>query len=266
MKKIGIIENLFIQPLHFVLENKIMPIDYETIIGSEEEIAKMLKNREVEIAEISPVEYAKNPGEYKVIPDICTAMKNFSGDSIIFFNEGKMEFKKIAYATKNKMSHILAKIIINEKFEMEPDIIDESDGQKQIAELLEKYDAVLVKGEAAIIGKKKHNSFFDLGEEWVDFTGFPLVTAFWAAKNENINEKIVDILQRSRNAGMKYLPEIIKNTSLTAILGIEEVKTYFRDNYSYEFKKEYLEGLKKFWEYAFYFAEIEHIPEIHYFE
>ncbi|MCK5076004.1 MAG: hypothetical protein KAR38_06490 [Calditrichia bacterium] len=266
MKKIGIIENLFIQPLHYVLENKIMSIDYEVIKGSEEEIAKKLKNREVELAEISPVEYAKNPGEYKVIPDICTAIENFSGDSFLFFNEGKMEFKKMAYATKNKMSRILAKIIINEKFEMEPDIIDEADGQIQIAELLEKYDAVLIDGEAAIIGKQKYKNFFNLGEEWVDFTGLPLVTTFWAAKNENINEKIIDVLQRSRNTGLKYLPEIIKNSSLTAIVGIEELKTNFRNNYFYKFKEEYLEGLKKFWEYAFYYAEIEHVPEIHYFE
>ncbi len=259
MKNIGIVPDLNNRPLHYVLENKIMPHDFNIIKGNEEETARRLKRGEVEIAQISPLEYALNPGEYVVIPDICVACENSLQSVLLFFNVGETEFKNVAFNTKNKMAKLLAKVLIFEKYEMEPDFINTDDG---VEKLLKQYDAVLSVGDSALIEKQQLPNFFDLGEEWLDFTGLPLITTFWVAKNENIDEKTVDILQKARDVGINYIPDIIKKNPLVNIIGIESINEYFLNNYVYKYKEDYKEGLKKFWEYAFYYAEIEHIPNI----
>ena len=77
------------------------------------------------------------------------------------------------------------------------------------------------------------NTVWDLGDEWVRWTGLPFVFAMWVARpglEASDIENLITGLQQARDSGLVHLDDIAQQEA--AKLGLSEAQcvSYLRDN------------------------------------
>jgi chorismate dehydratase len=135
--------------------------------------------------------------------------------------------------------------------------------------MLAEHDAGLLIGDPALQVDRSAYLTLDLAEEWIRFTGKPFVFAFWAVREEALQEAdpaqdLAAIFQNSRDRGL--LPENLNRivTEWAPRLGIDEfnVRSYLTENIYYHLDAECLEGLQLFYRYAAEVGALPTAPEI----
>ena len=99
------------------------------------------------------------------------------------------EIRTLATDSGSRTSAMLAQVILAEKYGVKPQVFSHP---ADLAEMLGKADAALLIGDAALRVDPATLPFetLDLGAEWVDMTGLPMVFAVWAGRKEMIHEPL----------------------------------------------------------------------------
>ena len=129
--------------------------------------------------------------------------------------------------------------------------------------MLAEADAALMIGDKAIEARNHSNSFLDLAEEWIDLTNLPFVFALWVGNRGKVTAEDLEIIEQSKQEGHKHLDEIIhREAEEKGYMDEAFYRDYMTSNIRYELTETRLEGLKKYYEYAFMLGLIPHMPEI----
>ena len=156
------------------------------------------------------------------------------------------------------------KIILEEKFEMEPEYIIM---EPNIEKMFEKADAALIIADNALELYTEYPNKFDLAEEWYDMTGLPFVFAILAGYEGSLEPVDHDIFKRSLEYGTSHLDEICKDWHKThPKFTVPFYKDYLKENIQYEFGEEEKKGLNLFYDYAFLRNEISFFPEMKFYK
>ena len=113
-------------------------------------------------------------------------------------------------------------------------------------------DAALIIGDPAlhldpqILGER----VLDLGAEWTDMTGLPMVFAVWAGRKEAITPNVEAIFQASYEFGRDHLDEIIRMEAASRGLSEELARQYLTRHIVCELGGAEYRGLELFLEYA----------------
>ncbi len=194
--------------------------------------AEELKADLADIGIIPAAAYTTIPG-LTIIPDIAIASKNSAALVEIF----------------------LRKFVgVDPGFRRQKAVLDE---------MLRWHDAALLIGDPALQAGTEGYYVYDLAEQWRRWTGRPFVFAFWAVRKAALNSvstevNLPQIFQQSRDAGLKHIPEIVKEWSPRLELPEAVVSSYLKENIDYGLDAENLEGLRLFYKYA---AEMKVLPE-----
>ncbi len=91
------------------------------------------------------------------------------------------EIRKLATDSTSRTSVALSRVILARKYGVEPQVQSHA---PHLASMLEHADAALIIGDAALVLDPNDLPFhvLDLGAEWVQMTGLPMVFAVWAAR------------------------------------------------------------------------------------
>jgi chorismate dehydratase len=127
-------------------------------------------------------------------------------------------------------------------------------------------DAALLIGDEALHEQELNKNSFDLGEEWYDLTGLPMVFSFWTGRQIATQIEDVKNIINSTNLGLKNLENIAKEYSKKTDFSWALYHDYLTQNVNYKFTEEEHAGLTEFYNYAFYYGLIEYIPDILFFE
>jgi len=229
--KIGAVSFINAYPLTKNLEYHDVVYDIPSVL------ADRLKNKELDIALISSIEYAKNFKNYDYISNLCISSIE-KVDSILLFSKmaNLSDIKNLRYDISSRSSVAMLKIIFNKKNGFIPNFLScNTDEINYYMELDNKNDtdAVLLIGDNALKYKDIHISdnetgfkkIYDLGTEWYNLFSLPFVYALWVARKEiNIDESyfnevydknkdiVKEILLESNNFSdfnYKYLTETI---------------------------------------------------------
>ena len=124
----------------------------------------------------------------------------------------KVPFHKIqvlATDSGSRTSVMLSRIILAEKFGCEPRLISHT---PDLPAMLELADAALLIGDAALRVDPQTLPFetLDLGEEWTNLTGLPMVFAVWAGRKEYIHEPYGEALLASCRYGLSRIDDIVQ--------------------------------------------------------
>ena len=149
--------------------------------GTSAERYDWIKQGTVDLAFISAIDFARLKGGWKVIPDICKSTKGPAKRIALFFNRDLNEIESIAIPGHTRTSEIVLKIILKELHQIETKFV-KIPGSSPLSDSLKKCDAVLLTGDQAIYEAENNPFFIDLGEEWYDLTGLPLVYGFWISE------------------------------------------------------------------------------------
>ena len=120
--------------------------------------------------------------------------------------------------------------------------------------MMEECDGALIIGDRAISAAISHKGsvLLDLGREWKDMTGYPMVFGVFAARKDSEVPLVLD----ARNAMMKHYnsfnndldfrEEVISSSSKKVGFSETRVKSYFENEVSNLLKDDSIKGLRKF--------------------
>ena len=147
-----------------------------------------LLRRDCILAPIPAADYAKNSDELFLVPDLAISSKGEVGSVLLFGKVELEDMKTIALPSDSATSVTLLKYLINKRglkpkyIEMGPDL----DG------MLDKCDGCLLIGDRALESAEGSPELvkIDLGLEWRNVSGHPMVFGVFAARRDSDLEQV----------------------------------------------------------------------------
>jgi predicted solute-binding protein len=164
----------------------------------------------------------------------------------------KVPFERIrtvAADSSSRTSVALARIILARRYGVDPAFLSHPPA---LEAMLEAADAALIIGDPALRIDPAALPWrtLDLGAEWWELTGLPMVFAVWAARPGYGSPELAETFLDSLRFGLERLEEIVAREA--ASRGFEEslVRDYLTRNVVLEFGEGERLGLERFLDYA----------------
>ncbi|MCY4585808.1 MAG: menaquinone biosynthesis protein [Bryobacterales bacterium] len=202
------------------------------------ECAEELRTGEADIGLVPAIELASQP-DLIVLPGCSVACRG-AVRSILFFSRKPIEeVESIAADAGSRTAVVLAQIWLARKFGLRPRV---RPYPPQLDEMLERADAALIIGDPALhldpgLSEWRGRPLFvhDLGAEWVEMTGLPMVFAVWAVKNLAADPDDPAVFQASAAYGFAHIDEIVRREGVERGYPADLARRYLTENISYEF-------------------------------
>ncbi len=271
--KVGHIQFLNCMPLYYGLVMNGILLDIELTKGTPTELNQMLINGDLDISPISSIEYARNYEELILLPDI-TVSADGEVKSILFFSKQpieKLHNKKIALTSTSITSQILLKLIFKEKYNINPRYFI---CPPEIGPMLLEGEGALLIGDDALKTSyelKDKLYIYDLGQEWKQLTGHPMVYAVWAAQKKFVLEKsqlardVYRAFLYSMEYSLKNLDHVAESASRWEPYSASYLKEYFL-SLNFEFKENNVNALMEFYRLAYKHGYIKQVPRLEFLE
>lgn len=199
--KLGYIDYLNCYPFYFHMFQK-KPIDgIEVIPGYPADLNQMMISGKLDMSPISAAACADLQKEIVLLPDFCLSSVGYVG-SVILRSKVPIEDlhgRLIGMTSASHTSVVLLKILLHRYYDVKP-VYRATDPNPALQEV----DAALLIGNEAMIHEREPVSYsYDLGELWFRKTGFPVVFAVFAIRQNAIGEfgpqirAVIDSYRRS---------------------------------------------------------------------
>lgn len=155
------------------------------------------------------------------------------------------QIRTLAADLSSRTSVVLAQVILARKFGIRPVVTAMAPA---IDRMLEQADAGLVIGDPALtmLASQTGVTTFDLGSEWTEMTGLPMVYAVWAARSGFDVTEAAIVLEASWRFGRERIGEIVGREALPRGVSKELAYTYLTRNIWFEVDEPASRGLDLF--------------------
>jgi chorismate dehydratase len=159
------------------------------------------------------------------------------------------EILRLAVDSSSRSSVQLARVILERKFGAAPELISHA---PNLDAMLKMADAALVIGDPALRIEPAHLPFqvYDLGAEWVDLTGYPMVFAVWAGRKDAVTPAVAEAFRASCRYGRERMEEIIAAESAARGFEPELVREYLTRHIVHELGPRDYAGMDLFLSYT----------------
>jgi chorismate dehydratase len=251
-KLLGIPPQLSTKPLTESLRGN---RSYEIVEESRPVLAAKLRENELSAALLSPLDYAKESSEYLIVPNI--AVVSAESGAVIRFRDGIQRIRTLAVDPQYACEIVLAKIILSESFNIEPQIVPTNFPPDAA---LERNDAVLLVGDAAFRNQLKNG--IDVVEEWFELTGTPFVHALWCGRENSLTNEEVKLLQDTQAKGVAGIADI----AMQCPPAERDVVGEYLQSFTYALDEQDREGLAEFMKYLYYHGVLPDVAELNFFK
>lgn len=255
--RVGHIQFINCFPLFYGLIEKKFLLEIDLIKGNPTDLNRMLEENILDLAPISSIAYARNYKEYYLMPDISVSA---DGDvkSIFLFSKvpiTELHRKKIALTNISATSIALLRIIMGRYYNVNPEYFSSS---PELGAMLVEADAALLIGDDALRARYKNYEglyVYDLGREWKNFSGLPMVFAVWAIRKEfaEKNMEQIKLIRDTFADSMKFSLENIHNVAAKASqwedFSADYLVEYF-NSLRFDFDESKQEGLLEYYRQA----------------
>ncbi len=246
--KIALVEYFNTLPFYDALLHD-KSIDEENLLNRNPgECAALFYSGQAELALIPVVPFLLN-GNAKLITNYCIGTEGEVRTVCLMSKVPLNEIKHVCLDSHSRTSvqlfHLLSKGFWN---------ISPEHSVVSVNELnLQEHDAILMIGDKVFKNENRFRYTYDLGKEWLKWTGLPFVFAVWVCKNHlssAIEVRLNSIFERS----FENLPILLKeyeqdNQSF-------DLENYYEKNISFNFDEKKKMALKRFEELC-----IQYLPE-----
>ena len=151
----------------------------------------------------------------------------------------------LAADSSSRTSVALTRILLAERFGCTPRITRQS---PRLEEMLVAHDAALIIGDPALRIDPSTLPFetLDLGADWVEWSGLPMVFAVWAGRTEALGPDIVRAFRGSYEWGRGHTEEIVARAVAERGFPADRARAYVTRNIVYELGPRHLAGLELF--------------------
>jgi predicted solute-binding protein len=155
------------------------------------------------------------------------------------------KIRTLAADLSSRTSIQLARVILRERYGVEPDF----ERQPPVLDnMLASCDAALLIGDPAL--RVEPDSLpleaIDLGAEWFELTGLPMVFAQWAGKSPLSQMRLQQIVSGSYAFGKQHIEELVDAEFEKRKVTRELAHQYVTRNIRYEVREQELKGLEAF--------------------
>lgn len=190
--------------------------------------AKKLIENQVDIGLI-PVAAIPFVPNAQIISSYCIGSVGAVNSVFIFSDVPVDEIKTVKLDRQSRTSNNLAKVLLKNHFKVEVDFVTEPEVDT---------DAIVLIGDRTFGRKDDFKFAYDMGEEWMKFTGLPFMYAAWVA-NKPIPEEFIEEFDQALGLGIQNIPKVINE--LPIIEGID-ITDYLQYKLNFELTKEKLKA------------------------
>ncbi len=258
---IGLIRDIFGIPITYGLEHSTIPHAFRTHFAPLAENAQKLSSGEIDIGLVSPIEYARSSETWEILRGIGIASYGLTRAACLHFKQGISRIQTISTDLAFPTEMVVTQIIFLEKFGYKPSFIPLRPGATPVAS---DTDAALLVGDAALDNPGKGWSLLDLGDEWNDLTGLPLVHAVVAGRRDSIDRVAASSLIHSYAYFNANRDEIIGKVSEKSGVPAGQLQQQLHEEIRYSLDEDDLDGIRELFRHCYYHSMLEDIPDLHF--
>jgi len=260
MLNIGQIDYANVYPIfhHLLKEDQ-----YKFVKGVPSFLNSAIREGGIDVAFCSCIEYARNPEQYYVIPNISISCIE-EVKSVMLFSDKKIEELagvEIYLTGESATSVVLFEILMREVYGISP--LFTKDNPNASAQVLI--------GDKALFKNYNGDSkyIYDLGKLWHDFTGLPFVFALWIIRREKADKahgevaEFIDNLSRIKGDSKKNLAALLDHYTFKGLTSYQIIDYW--EIINYDLSDSHIQGLLKFYSLAKKIGRIKEIPPIQFF-
>ncbi len=219
----------------------------ELVLDYPSRLADDLAEGALDVALIPSFEYFSQP-DYEVVSDACVATHGPVMSVKLYSRVPLGEIRVLALDEGSRTSAALSRIMLAERFgvfpQLEPLPLGASTESTQA-------DAVLLIGDRAMhLPQERFAIVWDLGEEWLAWTGLPFVFALWATRRTTELGGVESALREARDRGLRRLDAIGHREAAALGLDPRTAIRYLRRNLHFQLGSAERSGLQLFQQLA----------------
>ena len=244
--RVGAVSFLNTKPLIYPLLNGEIHTDIALSVEVPSRLAALLAAEELDVGLIPIIEYFRAPDAgYRILPDIAIASRGSVLSIQLFSRVPFPEMRRIALDTSSRSSIALLKILLAEKYGIQPTFTPCTPATDPSTS---EYEAVLLIGDAALRRLNATEYSLDLGKAWHELTGLPFVYACWIAQAGVQLGRAPEVLSEAKMRGITQIPEIARIESQK--LGLPEAlcRDYLQQHIHFDLGESEIAGLRRFYE------------------
>jgi chorismate dehydratase len=201
----------------------------------------------LEVALIPSFEYLRHGG-YEVVSDACVATHGPVMSVKMYSRVPCGAIRSLALDEGSRTSAALVRILLAERFAVHPALEPLPLGRPAESSTA---DAVLMIGDRAMHAPRgPFVETWDLGEEWIAWTGLPFVFALWATRRSSELGEVELALGTARDRGVSRIGAIARREAAALGLSVETAENYLRHNLHFRLGSAERSGLVLFQQLA----------------
>ena len=183
------------------------------------------------LAPIPTADFAKYSDQLQLLPDICIGSTGTVGSVLLFGDRDPSQMRDIALPTDSATSRKLCMWLL-QQMGLNPRPVNMG---PDLGQMLDRCDGALLIGDRALDESARHPELIrmDLGQAWLELTGFPMVFAVYAAHRDAPPEMLKEAhkLLRTQLESFESSPtvrdSVIRATSTRSGFSEERIEQYF---------------------------------------
>jgi len=187
--------------------------------------------------------------DLEILPGAGIACRGAVRSILLISSRPAGEIRTLAVDSSSRTSVELARIVLSRRYRVEPEFTSHS---PDLEAMLRAADAALLIGDPALrldLGRLPYY-VYDLGAEWGEMTGLPMVFAVWAARRGVSTPAVVDEFQASCRFGRDRIEEIVASEAARRGFAPELARDYLTRHIVHELGAREYEGMRLFLAYA----------------
>ncbi|WP_199120861.1 menaquinone biosynthetic enzyme MqnA/MqnD family protein [Pedobacter sp. ASV28] len=160
--------------------------------------AKLIHNQvDIGLIPVAAIPFVPNAS---IISAYCIGSVGAVNSVFIFSKVPVQQIKTLKLDPQSRTSNNLAKVLLKFHFKTSVELITDDNIET---------DAQVLIGDRTFGRKADFAYAYDMGEEWMKFTGLPFVYAAWVA-NKEIPQHFIDEFNEALKLGLSYRKELLK--------------------------------------------------------
>jgi chorismate dehydratase len=153
--------------------------------------------------------------------------------------------RTLAVDSSSRTSVALARIILGERYGCRPTVTPHT---PFLDEMLMENDAALIIGDPALHIDPEALPYqtLDLGAEWVEWSGLPMVFAVWAGQTGFLTADVAEAFRASYQWGWEHVDEMVEHAWAERGFRKDLARDYFTRHIVYPLSSKHLAGLTLF--------------------
>lgn len=188
---------------------------------------KLIDNKvDIGLIPVAAIPFVPNA---QLISSFCIGSVGAVNSVFIFSNVPVNEIKTVRLDPQSRTSNNLAKVLLKNHFKVEVDFITDPSMVT---------DAIVLIGDRTFGRQSDFNYAYDMGAEWMNYTGLPFMYAAWVA-NKPLPASFLANFDKALAYGVQHIPQVIEQ--LPPIQGID-IEEYLLHQLSFNLTEEKLKA------------------------